>query len=966
MRLKAFHRAILLVLAAAAATAALWWKCRHDPAINFLPSDSRAEWILFPAPVQAGAHRIAMLDTVFRKQFQLNNGPTFARLQLRAARRLELKINSKPVDVAAFSNWKDIAIVDVLPFLQTGSNTIEARVFNDEAPPALWFQLSADKMQIRSDATWEASLAGSAWRPAWLAWRPRNPRKGNVLAGGESTLEVFPKAWPLWAICGSGAFLIGLAGRRWFHGIGDQGGTAPGELSRWQVTLLLSSMAFLWVLLFWNNGSKLPFHTGYDSADHLAYIKYVQERHRLPLPNEGYEMFQPPLYYTLSAIALSVGRLSITDQSAVAVLRLLTMLFGIANFTLAFMSVRLIFPRRIDTQLVGLALAAFLPVQLSLSHYVTNEVLAGALVTATIYLALGILRREETSLLQYAWLGACLGAAMLAKTTSLLLFPALFGALALHLRRKQFPVATWTRSVGVTLFVCVAVCGWHYIRIWRHFGTPIVGNWDPAIGFAWWQDPGFHTARDYLRFGQSLVHPLFSGFNGFADGIYSTLWGDGLCGGLSDLLSRTLWNYDLMVAGYWIALLPSLLVVCGIAVATYRFCRETSPTWFLLLGLSGAMVVAVIFMTLRVPSYAQIKAFYGLSALVPFCSFGAVGWQILARRRAALRLVIAALLTIWAVNSFGSVWIHNAPLQHVYAARRWLARNEPARAMEEAIQAVKDGPSNSMAHCFLGQMLDSAGKWDEAIEQTKEGIQLDPTRDTCYLQLAITSAKRGQLEEAIGESHHALDLAPENLRAYDLLFTCLRQLNRPSEALAVGRDALALSPFDPDLHYRIGLAAGELGDFSTAAPQFAYALLLQPSRSEIEKKLHLAVAFAATSANAPDQLAAVAASAPESPALFNELAWVFSTDPNADVRNGVEAVRLSERACALTKRGQAKFVLTLAAAYAEAGRFSEAANAGQEALSLARSAGETSTSALVEKLLSSLQSNQAYREEPIP
>jgi Flp pilus assembly protein TadD len=84
------------------------------------------------------------------------------------------------------------------------------------------------------------------------------------------------------------------------------------------------------------------------------------------------------------------------------------------------------------------------------------------------------------------------------------------------------------------------------------------------------------------------------------------------------------------------------------------------------------------------------------------------------------------------------------------------------------------------------------------------------------------------------------------------------------------------------------------------------------------------------------------------------------------VRNGVEAVRLSERACALTKRGQAKFVLTLAAAYAEAGRFSEAANAGQEALSLARSAGETSTSALVEKLLSSLQSNQAYREEPIP
>jgi len=111
-------------------------------------------------------------------------------------------------------------------------------------------------------------------------------------------------------------------------------------------------------------------------------------------------------------------------------------------------------------------------------------------------------------------------------------------------------------------------------------------------------------------------------------------------------------------------------------------------------------------------------------------------------------------------------------------------------------------------------------------------------------------------------------------------------------------------------------------------------------------------------------LQAIALEAPDSPAFLNELAWIFATHPNPNLRDGAEAIRLSERACALTKHGQAKLILTLAAAYAEAGRFSEAANSGQEALSLARSTDDTSTSALAEKLLISVQSHQPYRAEP--
>ena len=958
MHLTSFHRALLLIVAAIGAVVMLWWKCRFDPAINFFPSDSRAEWILFPAPVEAGAHRIATIDTTFRHDFQLQNSPKSAQAQVRAARRINLKINGKAIEIPGTGNWKNINDIDVIGLLQIGSNTIEARVFNDDAPAALWFRLRADDFQLRSDSTWEASIAGSAWRPAALATAPRFPRPGNLLAGGETTFAVLPKIWSAWIAFAIAAVLLVFLARRFLR--------STSEMEWLTLACLLGVAALAWVVLLWNNNGLLPFHAGYDSTDHIAYIKYVQERHALPLPNEGYEMFQPPLYYALSAAALSLCRLTVADSESIAVLRALTTSFGIAHFMIVFLCLRLLFPERPGAQLAGLLVAAFLPMQLYLSHYVTNETLAASLVSAAIYLALRILNKPNAAIWQFAGLGLCVGAAMLSKATALLLILPLVGALVLKMARDRVRFGNAVCNLGAALIAMFAACGWYYIRIWRHFGTPVVGNWERAFGFNWWQDPAFHTAAQYFRFGRALIDPLFSGFNSFADGIYSTLWGEGLGGGLSDMLSRTPWNYNLMIGGYWLALIPTLMIAIGLVVAVWRLVRSSSPEWFLLIGFSAAVAVALVFMTLRVASYAQVKAFYGLSILVPLCAFAALGWEKLKTATRLLQLAFATLLFVWAFNSFFSVWVRDSAITHIYESRRLLAAHQLSAAAKEAVTAVKKEPSNAMAQCFLAALSDEAGKNIEADEQTTRGLQIDAGNGYCQIQNAINVAKHGDIEQAATIAQSLIESEPENARAHNVLFTCLRQRGQTDKALAIAHDALAVAPFDADFHYRLGLAAGEIGNFAMAAPQFAYALLLQPGRSEIENKLHLAVVFAAKSANARQQLAAIRSNAPESPALFNDLAWIFATDPDSTLRNGEEAVRLSERACALTNRERPKFLLTLAAAYAEAGRFSDATSTGQNALSLAQSTGDTTAMMIAEKILSSVQSQQPYRQEPAP
>lgn len=954
---------MFLIAAAAIAFGWLGWKCVRDPKINFLPRDGRAEWIIFPAAVDARSHRVAAMDTTFRRTFTLNSQPRSAQLLVRAAKKLELKINGEALQVSP-RNWKQMSTLDVSSFLRSDSNTIEARVFNDDAPPALWLALTADSFTLRSDDKWESSLAGSSWRDCARASVPRYPGPGNLLGGGEKVFDVFPKIWRTWIVFGILAVLLTFAAAKWLERLTRKPNGAGVEFSRRQLFALLGLCSLAWLILFWNNSKTLPFHSGYDSKDHLAYIKYIQDRGALPLPNEGFEMFQPPLYYALSSGVLSTCRLSVSDAAAMIVLRSLTMIFGIANFIFVFLSLRLLFPGRLVLQLIGLIIAAFLPMQLYLSHYITNETLAATLATAAIYLGLRALKSESESVWQYLWLGVCIGAAMLAKATSLLLIPALLGALMIKLVQQRAPIFGWLRTLGITIGAMFVTCGWHYLRIWHHFGKPIVGNWDPVLGFPWWQDPGFHVAGDYFRFGQSLIAPLFSGFGGFADGIYSTLWGDSLCGGLSGLLSRAPWNYQLMIGGYWLALLPTLLVIVGAAVVLYRFVRQVAPEWFLLLGLSAVLTLALIFMTLRVPSYAQVKAFYGLAAIVPFCGFALIGWQLLTARSRILQLLIGALLMFFSINSFASVWIRQSTEQHVYVALRSISQSQSDRALSEATEAMKNDPSNANAVCFFAAVLEEIGESRKAVAESEHGLQLDASNGDCHLQLGISLAKQGDVTRAMNEAQRALELQPENARAHDLVFTLARELHGADEALTLGRDALAASPFDSDLHYRIGLAAGGIGDFTTAAHQFAYALLLQPNRSEISDKLHLALRFAAQSPNASAQLKAIASSPPDSPPLLNDLAWLSATHPDAARRDGARAIQLSERARALTERKQPALLTTAAAAYAEVGKFSEAIATAREAASLARSNGDVKTTELAEKLLTAFQANQPYREEP--
>ena len=92
----------------------------------------------------------------------------------------------------------------------------------------------------------------------------------------------------------------------------------------------------------------------------------------------------------------------------------------------------------------------------------------------------------------------------------------------------------------------------------------------------------------------------------------------------------------------------------------------------------------------------------------------------------------------------------------------------------------------------------------------------------------------------------------------------------------------------------------------------------------------------------------------------NNLAWTLATDGDTARRNGTRAVELAEKACQQTQYQKTIMVGTLAAAYAEAGRFDDAIATAQKACLLAAIKHETSLLENNQRLLVLYQNHQPF------
>jgi tetratricopeptide (TPR) repeat protein len=158
---------------------------------------------------------------------------------------------------------------------------------------------------------------------------------------------------------------------------------------------------------------------------------------------------------------------------------------------------------------------------------------------------------------------------------------------------------------------------------------------------------------------------------------------------------------------------------------------------------------------------------------------------------------------------------------------------------------------------------------------------------------------------------------------------------RPDDARVHYRNASQDRPDALPAIRRIGEFFARDGRWTEAAMQYGLYLEFAPDDLAARAERAVALALAQRPAEAAAEYQEILRRKPDWPEVLNNLAWLRATHPQAEARDGAEAIQLAERACELTQRQQAVFLGTLAAAYAEAGRFAVAIKTAETARELA-------------------------------
>lgn len=144
---------------------------------------------------------------------------------------------------------------------------------------------------------------------------------------------------------------------------------------------------------------------------------------------------------------------------------------------------------------------------------------------------------------------------------------------------------------------------------------------------------------------------MFSGVQGYWDGFYITLWLDGLNGGSISTEVRSMRNFDFMLSGAWLSLLPTVALILGaIAILGKPATSARNGQLFALLC-AGIYMLAVAKLSLVNPNYCSFKAGYTLGVLPCYAVIGAQGFRYLTKNEYA-RAATIALMACWAMSVF--------------------------------------------------------------------------------------------------------------------------------------------------------------------------------------------------------------------------------------------------------------------------------------------------------------------------
>ncbi len=258
-------------------------------------------------------------------------------------------------------------------------------------------------------------------------------------------------------------------------------------------------------------------------------------------------------------------------------------------------------------------------------------------------------------------------------------------------------------------------------------------------------------------------------------------------------------------------------------------------------------------------------------------------------------------------------------------------QNEAIQAYDHAIELR---PDYAEALFNRGVALAKMRRFTKAVESYERAIQADPNMHDARLNLATLLLSTGKTEEGIKHLRIAVDHMPDSVVAQFNLGMAYRNTGDLEQAGRAFKKAIEIEPDHIDSINNLGIVRARQGHPTDAIELFKKVIALNSIRTDAINNLAIAYTAAGQLPEAIDTFEKGHERLPDHPGMANKLAWLLATCPIDERRDGTRAVEIAERLCERSERKNPEHLDTLAAAYAENGRFEEAISAVTQAITI--------------------------------
>lgn len=323
-----------------------------------------------------------------------------------------------------------------------------------------------------------------------------------------------------------------------------------------------------------------------------------------------------------------------------------------------------------------------------------------------------------------------------------------------------------------------------------------------------------------------------------------------------------------------------------------------------------------------------------------------------------------------------------------------LQQHRTDEAVAHFEKAVVINPTLFRAYDNLGATLMEKGRVDEAISHFKKALQIEPQYEETHINLGNAWLKEGKQDEAAVEFEtarqihsvvtraenggggfsvqkhgnatlrqyfDAIKADPNDAWAHVNIANALRTAGQTADAVDHYEKAIAINPEFAQAHNGLGNALLQRGKMDEAIAHYETAIRIQPRLAEAHNNLATALLQTGREKEAIEHARKALEFQPHNVSFENNLALMLAATPDDSLRDGSAALELAEQANQLSGQLQPDVLATLAAAYAETGRFAEAVQTAQKAAALAATQHNMPLHDRVELDLKLYQANKPLR-----